>query len=222
VMIQFGSVLAVMWLYRAKIIGAFLGLASDPSSRRFALMLIIASIPAGVAGVLLADWVKGQLYESPTVIASAFIIGGVAILMIERFRPTPVVFEADKTPVPRAFAVGVCQMLALVPGVSRSGATIMGGLLAGLDRPAAAEFSFFLAMPALAGAFLHDLWEVRDHLAPERGVEIAIGFVMAFVAALVVVKPFVRYVARSGFAPFAWYRIAAGIVVLAAVGLGWL
>ena len=114
-------------------------------------MLIIASIPAGLAGVLLADWVKGRLYQSPAVIASAFIIGGVAILMIERFRPTPVVFEADQTPVPRAFAVGVCQMLALVPGVSRSGATIMGGLLAGSIGPAAAEFSFFLAMPALAG-----------------------------------------------------------------------
>jgi undecaprenyl-diphosphatase len=222
VMIQFGSVLAVMWLYRAKIIGAFLGLPSDAAARRFALMLIIASIPAGLAGVLLADWVKSRLYQSPGVIAAAFIIGGVAILMIERFRPAPVVFEADQTPVPRAFAVGVCQMLALVPGVSRSGATIMGGLLLGLDRPAAAEFSFFLAMPALAGAFLHDLWEVRDHLAPERGVEIAIGFVMAFLAALVVVKPFLRYVARAGFAPFAWYRIVAGAVILGGMGAGWL
>jgi undecaprenyl-diphosphatase len=222
VMIQFGSVLAVMWLYRAKIIGAVVGLPSDPAARRFALMLIIASIPAGLAGVLLSDWVKGRLYQSPAVIASAFIIGGIAILMVERFRPTPVVFDADKTPVPRAFAVGVAQMLALVPGVSRSGATIMGGLLAGLERPAAAEFSFFLAMPALAGAFVHDFWEVRHQLAPERGVEIAIGFVMAFLAALLVVKPFVRYIARSGFAPFAWYRIAAGLVVLLAIGAGWL
>ena len=222
VMIQFGSVLAVMWLYRQKILDAFLGLGSDPSARRFALMLIIASIPAGLAGVLLSDWVKGRLYQSPAVIASAFIIGGVVILLIERLRPRPVVFEADQTPIPRAFAVGVAQMLALVPGVSRSGATIMGGLLAGLDRAAAAEFSFFLAMPALAGAFLHDLWEVRDHLAPERGLEIAIGFVMAFLAALVVVKPFVRYVGRSGFAPFAWYRIVAGVVILLAIGVGWL
>jgi undecaprenyl-diphosphatase len=221
-MIQFGSVLAVMWLYRAKIIGSVVGLPSDPAARRFALMLIIASIPAGLAGVLLSDWVKGRLYQSPGVIASAFIIGGIAILMIERFRPTPVVFEADKTPVPRAFAVGVAQMVALVPGVSRSGATIMGGLLAGLDRPAAAEFSFFLAMPALAGAFAHDLWEVRHQLAPERGAEIAIGFVMAFLAALLVVKPFVRYVARNGFAPFAWYRIVAGLVILVAIGAGWL
>jgi undecaprenyl-diphosphatase len=211
-----------MWLYRGKILEAFRGLTSDATARRFVLMLIVASIPAGVAGVLLADWIKGDLYESPAVIAAAFIVGGFAILMIERFRPAPVVFEADKTPMSRAFAVGVCQMLALVPGVSRSGATIMGGLLAGLERAAAAEFSFFLAMPALAGAFLHDLWEVRDHLAPERGAEIGIGFVTAFLAALVVVKPFVRYVARSGFAPFAWYRIAAGAGILLAIGVGWL
>ena len=222
VMIQFGSVLAVMWLYRAKILGVTLGLASDPSARRFTLMLVIASIPAGLAGVLLSDFVKGDLYRRPAVIAAAFIIGGIAILLIERVRPRPVVFEADKTPVLRALAVGVSQMLALVPGVSRSGATIMGGMLARLDRPAAAELSFFLAMPALAGAFVHDLWEVRDHLARERALEIGVGFVMAFIAALVVVKPFLRYVARTGFAPFAWYRIAAGLAILAAIGVGWL
>ena len=222
VMIQFGAVLAVMWLYRAKIIGVTLGLASDPAARRFTLMLVIASIPAGVAGVLFSDYVKGHLYQSLTVIAAAFVLGGIAILVIERFRPRPVVFQADQTPVLRAFAVGVSQMLALVPGVSRSGATIMGGMLARLDRPAAAEFSFFLARPALAGAFLHDLWEVRHHLARERAVEIAIGFVMAFLAALLVVRPFLRYVARSGFAPFAWYRIAVGLAMLAALGAGWL
>ena len=222
VMIQFGSVLAVMWLYRAKILGVTRGLALEPSARRFTLMLVIASIPAGLAGVLLSDFVKGDLYQRPAVIAAAFIIGGIAILVIERLRPRPVVFEADQTPVLRAFAVGVSQMLALVPGVSRSGATIMGGMLARIDRPAAAELSFFLAMPALAGAFVHDLWEVRESLAPDRALEIAVGFVMAFLAALVVVRPFVRYVARKGFAPFAWYRIVAGLAVLAALGAGWL
>lgn len=222
VMIQFGSVLAVMWLYREKILSVTRGLASDPASRRFTVMLVVASIPAGVGGVLLSDFVKERLYQSPGVIATAFVAGGLAILLIERFRPAPVVFEADRTPVSRALAVGFFQMLALVPGVSRSGATIMGGMLVRLDRPAAAEFSFFLAMPALAGAFLHDLWEVRDHLAIERATEIAIGFVMAFLAALVVVKPFLRYVARSGFAPFAWYRIAVGLLILIAIGAGWL
>jgi undecaprenyl-diphosphatase len=222
VMIQFGSVLAVMWLYRAKILSVVMGLGSDPAARRFAAMLVIASIPAGLGGVLLSDFVKGRLYESPGVIATAFIVGGIVILLIERFRPAPIVVHADQTPVARALAVGVFQMLALVPGVSRSGATIMGGLLVRLDRAAAAEFSFFLAMPVLAGAFLHDLWKVRGHLVLERGVEIAIGFAMAFLAALVVVKPFLRHVGRTGFAPFAWYRIVAGLVILMAMGAGWL
>jgi undecaprenyl-diphosphatase len=222
VMIQFGSILAVMWLYRQKIAEVVIGLPTSASARRFALMLFAAFLPAVFAGLVLADFVKTQLYESPAVIATAFIAGGIAILVIERLRPAPVVFNADETPLPRAFGVGVCQTLALVPGVSRSGATIMGALMLRLDRPAAAEFSFFLAMPSLAGAFAHDLWQVRDHLAPERAAEIAIGFVMAFFAALVVVKPFLRFVARAGFAPFAWYRIAVGAAMFAAMGAGWL
>lgn len=222
VMIQFGSILAVMWLYRRKIADVVMGLASDRGARHFATMILVAFLPAVVAGLLLADFVKGELYENPMVIAWAFILGGLAILAVERLRPPPVVFSADETPLPRAFAVGVCQTLALVPGVSRSGATILGGLLLRLDRAAAAEFSFFLAMPSLAGAFVHDLWQVRDHLAPERAAEIAIGFVTAFLAALVVVKPFLRFVARAGFAPFAWYRILAGLAILAAAGAGWL
>ena len=222
VMIQFGSILALMWLYRAKIGEVLRGLSSSPAARRFALMILVAFIPAVVAGLFLADFVKGELYHSPGVIAGAFIAGGIAILLIERLRPAPVVFDAAETPLPRAFAVGVCQVLALVPGVSRSGATIMGGMLLRLDRAAAAEFSFFLAMPSLAGAFIHDLWEVRDHLGFERAAEIAVGFGMAFLAALVVVKPFLRYVTRAGFAPFAWYRIALGAVMLAAMGVGWL
>jgi undecaprenyl-diphosphatase len=211
-----------MWLYRAKIAAVTMGLPSNPAARRFALMIVIGSIPAAVAGLLLSDFVKGELYRSSMVIATAFIAGGIAILAIERLRSAPVVFQADQTPVPRAFAVGLFQTLALVPGVSRSGATIMGGMLVGLDRAAAAEFSFFLAMPALAGAFVHDLWEVRNHLEAARALEIAIGFMMAFVAALVVVKPFLRFVARSGFAPFAWYRIVAGLAILGAVAAGWL
>ena len=222
VMIQFGSILAVMWLYRQKIVDVLTGLRSVPAARRFALMIGLAFMPSVVAGLLLADFVKGELYENPLVIAAAFIAGGVVILVVERLRPVPVVFRADETPLPRAFAVGACQTLALVPGVSRSGATIVGGLLLRLDRAAAAEFSFFLAMPSLAGAFVHDLWQVRGHLAPERAAEIAIGFVMAFLAALVVVRPFLRFVARAGFAPFAWYRILAGLAILGAAGAGWL
>jgi undecaprenyl-diphosphatase len=144
------------------------------------------------------------------------------MLLVEARAPRATVEAADQTPVGRAFLIGVCQTLALIPGVSRSGATIVGARLLGLDRAAAAEFSFFLAMPTMTAAFVHDLWEVRDRLAPERAAEIAVGFVMAFVAARLVVRPFLRFVTRSGFAPFAWYRIAAGAAIFAAMGAGWL
>jgi undecaprenyl-diphosphatase len=220
VIIQFGAVLAVMWLYRAKIYRVITGLPSDPGARRFALMLLLAFIPAAVAGVLLAGFVKRVLYATPIVFAIAFIAGGIVMLVVERVRPRPSVVDVDQTPPSRAFAIGLFQMLALIPGASRSGSTIVGGMLMGLERPTAAEFSFFLAMPTMAGAFAHDLWEVRHSLAPERALEIAIGFVMAFLAALLVVKPFLRFVARSGFGPFAWYRIAAGVLILAGVAAG--
>jgi len=222
VMIQFGSVLAVMWLYRAKILAVVGGLASDPDARRFTIMLIVACLPAFVGGALLADFVQGVLYESLTIIAWALVIGGIVMLVVERFPPAVLVKEADRTPIGRAFGIGVCQMLALIPGVSRSGATIVGGRVLGLDRAAAAEFSFFLAMPTMAGAFVYSLLELEDGAATGNVAAIAVGFVMAFLAALVVVKPFVRYVTRSGFAPFAWYRIAAGTAILAAISAGWL
>jgi undecaprenyl-diphosphatase len=211
VMIQLGSMLAIMWLYRAKIAAVVRGLPSDRDAQRFALMLAIAVVPALAAGALLGDYVQTVLYESVRVMAVAFIVGGI----VERFRPAPVVLDAERTPIGRALAVGACQVLALVPGVSRSGATIVGGMVMGLDRAAAAEFSFFLAMPTMVAAFGYELMQVRNQLAPDRAVEIAIGFVMAFLASALVVKPFLQFVRRSGFAPFAWYRIAAGIVLLA-------
>jgi undecaprenyl-diphosphatase len=215
VMIQLGSMLAIMWLYRAKIAAVIRGLPSDRDSQRFALMLVIAVMPALAAGALLGDYVQSVLFESVRVIAIAFIVGGLVMLAVERFRPRPFVLDAERTPVGRALGVGACQVLALVPGVSRSGATIVGGMLMRLDRPAAAEFSFFLAMPTMVAAFGYQLMQVRDQLSPDRATEIAIGFVMAFVAAAVVVKPFLHFVRRSGFAPFAWYRIAAGSTLLA-------
>lgn len=222
IVIQFGSILAVMWLYRAKLLAVVAGLPTDRAARRFAVMIVVAFVPAVVIGLVFSDYVKRVLYESPAVIAASFIVGGVVMLLVERFRPVPSVHSVDSTPLPRALAVGACQTLALVPGVSRSGATIVGGMLCGLDRAVAAEFSFFLAMPTLAGAFVHELWGARHQLNPERGLEIAVGFVMAFLAALLVVRPFVRFVGRSGFAPFAWYRIVAGLVLLAALAAGWL
>ena len=221
VMIQFGSILAVMWLYRAKIAEVVRGLGSSAAARRFALNIIIAFIPAAVAGAVLAPFVKRVLYYSPGTIAAAFIAGGIVILLVERAQPRVTVSDVDHVPMPTALAVGASQALALVPGVSRSGATIVGGLLAGLSRPSAAEFSFFLAMPTMTAAFAHDFLELRQQFTSERVLEIAVGFVMAFLASLVVVRPFLAIVRRSGFGPFAWYRIVAGVVVLAAMAAGW-
>jgi len=221
VMIQLGSIFAIVWLYRVKIVHLVTALPSDPDARRFAAAIVVAVIPALVAGALLSSFVKSVLYETPAVYAATFIIGGVIMLVVERFRPAPDVLNAEHTPLTRALGVGLCQMLAIVPGVSRSGATIVGGMLMGLDRPAAAEFSFFLAIPTMAAAFAHDLLEVRHSLSPERAAEIGIGFVAAFVASLVVVRPFLAFVRRSGFAPFAWYRIAVGLVIVAALVAGW-
>lgn len=217
VMIQLGSILAVMWLYRAKIVHVVTNLPSDPDARRFALMIVVAFLPAVVAGLLFAGFVKRVLYESPAVIAVSFIAGGIVMLVVERMRPTPVINNAEHTPLLRALGIGACQVLALIPGVSRSGATIVGAMALGLDRAAAAEFSFFLAMPTMMAAFLHDLLESRQHLGVERAQEIATGFVFAFIAALLVVRPFLAVVRRVGFVPFAWYRIAAGILILAAL-----
>lgn len=220
VMIQLGSILAVMWLYRAKIAGVIAGLGSSSDARRFTLMLLLAFLPAVPIGAFLADFVQDELYASTGVIASAFIIGGIVMLVVERTRPVPTVHDASQTPLARAFAIGFCQVLALVPGVSRSGATIVGGMLMGLDRAAAAEFSFFLAMPTMVAAFVYSLIDLRSQIAPERIAEIAVGFVFAFLAAFVVVKPFLRFVGRSGFGPFAWYRIAAGAAILGAAAAG--
>jgi undecaprenyl-diphosphatase len=222
IVIQFGSILAVMWLYRARLLSVVTGLARRAEARHFALMIVAAFVPAAVAGVLFADTVKSVFYETPAVYASAFVLGGLIMLAVERSRPAPTVFSADRTPIARALAIGVCQTAALVPGVSRSGATIVGGLLAGLDRAAAAEFSFFLAMPTMAGAFVFEMWEARDLLTPDRLTEIGVGFTAAFLAALVVVRPFLRIVTRVGFVWFAWYRIAAGLIILGAVAAGWM
>ena len=222
VMIQLGSILAVMWLYRTKIIHIVTRLGSDADARHFALMILVAFIPAVVAGALLADYVTTVLYESPKVFATTFILGGIVMLLVERYRPAPTVVDADRTPLARALGIGACQVLAMVPGVSRSGATIVGGMLMGLDRPAAAEFSFFLAMPTMMAAFAHSLLKVRHQLSPDRAAEIAVGFVMAFVASLLVVRPFLAFVRRRGFAPFAWYRIAIGLALIIAIAARWL
>jgi undecaprenyl-diphosphatase len=221
VMIQLGSILAVVWLYRAKLLAVLAGLPSQPEARRFVLMIALATVPLLVAGALLSTIVRSVLYGSIVVIAVAFIAGGIVMLIVERLRPVPDVLTVDQLPTGRAVAIGCFQALALIPGVSRSGGTIVAAMAMRVDRPAAAEFTFFLAMPAMSAAFLNDLLDARRHLSPERALEIMVGFVMAFIASVLVVRPFVGFVRRAGFAPFAWYRIAFGAVLLAALAAGW-
>jgi undecaprenyl-diphosphatase len=221
VMIQLGSIFAVMLLYREKIAAVIRGLPSNVEARRFALMIFLATLPALVAGALFSKVVKSVLYGSVAVIATAFIAGGIVMLLVERFRPQPDVYDVDSLPTGRAVAIGAWQALALIPGVSRSGGTIVAAMAMRVDRAAAAEFTFFLAMPTMAAAFGHDLLEARHNLGAARGLEIAIGFVMAFLSSALVVKPFLGYVRRSGFAPFAWYRILVGVALLAALAAGW-
>jgi undecaprenyl-diphosphatase len=215
VMIQLGSIVAVMWLYRAKIATVVTGLPSDPAARHFAFKIVLAALPALFAGALLSTFVKRVLYASFTVIGVAFVAGGVVMLLAERFRPRPDIDDVDRLPAGRALAIGAWQALALIPGVSRSGGTIVAAMLMKVDRAAAAEFTFFLAMPTMAAAFALNFLEIRHDLATQFGANIAVGFAMAFLASALVVKAFLGYVRRSGFAPFAWYRIVAGMTLLA-------
>lgn len=220
-MIQLGSVLAIMWLYREKILEIVVGLPGKPHARRFTVMLLAACLPALAAGAVGASYVERVLHKSLPVMAVSFVIGGIVMLAVERWVKPPRVGRVDDVTIGQAVGIGLYQVFALVPGVSRSGATIVGGRLVGLDRTTAAEFSFFLAMPTLAAAFVHSLIEVRDQLTPDRAADIAVGFVAAFIASVVVVKPFLGFVRRAGFGPFAWYRIAVGLVLLGGIAAGW-
>jgi undecaprenyl-diphosphatase len=222
VMIQLGSILAIVWLYRAKITEVITTLPSSREAQRFVLTVFLAFIPAAVAGALFAGFVKRVLYTTLVVLAVAFIVGGIVMLVAERLRPIPDVQRPDRVSPGRGFLIGLWQMLALIPGVSRSGATMVGGMLTAVDRPAAAEFSFFLAIPTMGAAFAHDLWEARHQLSGARTAEIAVGFVMAFIASAIVVEPFVAFIRRAGFAPFAWYRIVLGGAILGALGARWI
>jgi undecaprenyl-diphosphatase len=222
VMIQLGSILAVMWLYRQRIWEVVTGLPTKPDARRFTLMLFLSFLPAVAIGYVSAQYVRDELYIRLDIIAWALILGGFAMLAIERWPPKIEVRDAAETPIWRAIGVGVFQTLALIPGVSRSGATIFGGLVIGLDRRAAAEFSFFLAMPTMVAAFIYDFMHVKDHITTDRIAEIAVGFVFAFISAWLVVKPFLNFVTKVGFGPFAWYRIVFGAVILGVLAMGWL
>ncbi|MBN9489106.1 MAG: undecaprenyl-diphosphate phosphatase [Alphaproteobacteria bacterium] len=214
IVIQLGAILAVCVLYRAKIWATVVGAMNrEPQALRFAGTILVAFLPSAVVGVIAFKYIK-QLLESPLVVAVALILGGIAILVIERLVQRPRVKSMDDIDFKTAFWVGVCQCLAMVPGVSRSGATIMGARAFRVDRATAAEFSFFLAMPTMIGAAAYDLYKNWADLSWHGSAVIALGFIAAFFSALVVVGPFVQFISRYGFTAFAWYRIAIGALAL--------
>ena len=213
IFIQLGAILAIVWLYRARLARVVMDAGTRPESRRFLLNLLIAFLPAAIVGFLAHDWIKARLF-SPEVVAVALLLGGVLILLIERVQPRTRVELVDDVPPPTALGIGLAQVLSLIPGTSRSGATIMGGYALGLSRRAATEFSFFLSIPVMFAATLYDLLKSRGALSVTDAPAFAVGFVVAFLSATIVVKAFLGYVSGHSFAVFAWYRIALGGVLL--------
>lgn len=211
IFIQLGAILAIVWLYRARLGRVVRSATRDPVSRRLVLNLFIAFLPAAVAGLLTHRLIKQYLF-SPEVVAASMLLGGIAILLIEWWRPKPRVPTVDDMSPGAALGVGLAQVLSLVPGTSRSGATIMGGYCLGLTRQAATEFSFFLAVPVMIAATGFDLVQSAASLSTADVPVFAMGFGVAFLSALVVVRAFVSYVSRSSFVAFAWYRIAFGVL----------
>jgi undecaprenyl-diphosphatase len=196
-------------------------LPSDARTRRFVLAVLVAFLPAAVIGATLHKYIKEFLFESPALVCVSLIVGGVVLLAVDRMRLAPRYFDVMDYPVLMALIIGFAQCLAMIPGVSRSGATIVGALLLGADKRSATEFSFFLAMPTMAGAFAYDLYKNWAILAPEDVKNIALGFVVSFIAGVVVVRYLLDFVSRHGFAPFAWWRIFIGGMGLGALaGLG--
>jgi len=219
VLIQLGSILAIVVLYFGKLWRVVMGLPTDPRARQFALGVVIAFLPAAILGVALHGFIKTVLFETPALVCTTLILGGIVLFFVDRIKIEPKYTDAMQLPPLVALKIGLFQTLALIPGVSRSGSTIVGALLMGVDRRAAAEFSFFLAMPTMLGAFTYDLFQNRALLTIDDGLVIALGFIAAFCAAIVVVRSLLDYVSRNGFALFALWRIAVGLAGLAGLYL---
>jgi undecaprenyl-diphosphatase len=214
IVIQLGAILAVVVLYWRRFWNVFLGLiAVDPTSIRFVRNVLIGFLPSAIVGAIAYGAIKAML-EKPVVVAVALIIGGFVILAIERLKPRAAITDVDAMRWPTALGIGIVQCLSMIPGVSRSGATIMGALMLGVDRRTAAEYSFFLAIPTMIGATTLALWKARDTLDMSHVGAIGLGFVVSFVVAALVIRWFLNVVTKHGFAPFAWYRIVAGGVAL--------
>lgn len=218
VVIQLGAVLSVVAVYWRKIWDVISGLGSDPKARHFSLAVLVAFLPSAILGVAYIKVINEFLLDPARalpVIATTWILGGIVILIFERVAPKPRFTDADTLPLSKAFQIGLCQCLSLIPGVSRSGATILGGELLGVERKAAAAFTFYLAVPTMLGASVFELYKQHAALTSANMTTIAVGFVVSFVVAYFVVKTFIDFVGRYGLKPFGWYRIVAGLALVA-------
>src|SRR5262245_5110944 len=205
VLIQLGAILAIVSVYFGRLWKMLIDLPRDPRTRRFVFGILIAFLPAAVIGALAHDFIKDVLFETPKLICVMLILGGLVLFWVDRWALTPKYHDVMDFPLPVCLGIGLFQCLALIPGTSRSGATIVGSLLLGADKRSAAEFSFFLAMPTMLGAFVFDLAKNRNALSSDDMTIIAVGFIVAFVVAVIVVRYLLDYVSRHGFALFAWW-----------------
>lgn len=220
VVIQLGAILALFSVYAALLTRLVLRARYEDAARRALVSILLAFLPAVVVGVLAHDFVKAVLFESPVLISIMLILGGIVLLVIDRIAPPPLHTDALALPLRKSLAIGLWQCLALVPGVSRSGATIVGALLMGVEKRAAAEFSFLLSLPTMGAAVFYDLWQNRDILDFGAMWEIAVGFSVAFLTAVTVVRWVLNFISRNGYALFGWWRIIVGTVALVGILLG--
>lgn len=220
IIIQLGAILAVVWEFRRKIFDVVVGLPRERTAQRFTANLLIAFMPAVVLGVLFADLIHEYLFN-PITVAAALVVGGVIMLWAERREHRIEVDHVDEMNWSHALKIGFVQCIAMIPGTSRSGSTIIGGLLFGLSRKAATEFSFFLAMPTMVGAAVYSGYKYRDLFQPSDFMVFAIGFVVSFIFAMIAVRGLLKFIANHSYAVFAWYRIVFGLIILATWQFGW-
>jgi undecaprenyl-diphosphatase len=219
VLIQFGAILALLSIYSVRLWQLFIGMFNSPQARRFILGVLIAFLPAAVVGALAYKLIKEVLFN-PWIVCISLIVGGAILFWVDRLDLKPRYRDVTTFSLPTYLIIGIAQCASMIPGVSRSGATIVSAMLLGADRRAAAEFSFWLAMPTMAGAFAYDLYKDHGHLSQSNLLIIAVGFVVSFIAAWFVVKKFLGYVSRNGFTLFVWWRIVVGALGLIALALG--
>jgi undecaprenyl-diphosphatase len=219
VLIQFGAILALLSIYFVRLWQLAIGFFSDAAARRFVNGILLAFLPAAVVGALAHDFIKRVLFNE-WLVCFTLIVGGAVLLWVDRLDLKPRYHDAQKYSLPMYLVIGIAQCVSMIPGVSRSGATIVGAMLLGADKRSAAEFSFWLAMPTMAGAFAYDLYKSHGQMSNGNFLLVAIGFAVSFVSAWIVVKTFIGYVQRHGFALFAWWRVIVGSVGLIALAIG--